>query len=173
MVLGAGLFLGVMSVLVWFLSKPPPKKEISKSMHSQALKFGIEWIKREIFTAEDEHFYFPQTRTRTLEDFRDKRIYFGFKIRRAKNDQIICFVISKPSDGNMDMWDYYDYPTQNIIANPLHYVERMMRERWKTAYMDDRRRMKPVIRQEIGYTGEMSEEPREGELAGPRKRSRW
>lgn len=73
----------------------------------------------------------------------------------------------------MDIWDYYDYPTQEIINNPLYYVEKMMEKRWKAGYGVDRRYMKPVLKQELGYQQLTPEETKEGKVEGPKKKSRW
>lgn len=121
-------FVGVISVIVYFVTRknnPSKKDMVSTSMHDSAKKFGVEWLKGNIYPGDD--FYFEQGRGRTIEDLDSKRIYWGFKIRKRSDSRIVVFIVSKPFNGQMDMWDWYDYPSPKMISNPLFKIEENMR----------------------------------------------
>lgn len=167
--IGVGIFVLVMGLITYFISRPPRVKEERGSLMEKAMEFGENWLKKNVYTGGDERFYFPEARARTLEDLYSQRIYWGFKIRRVHNNQLIVFIVSKPKEGKMDMWDWYDYPSPKLINDPLCKIEKQIKERigYATPYPENK--YKTVVRTEVGREPEVEK----GKIRGPEKKDRW
>jgi hypothetical protein len=134
LIVGGAIFLAVVGFLIYFFVMRKSPEESSSSAHKDALDYGVNWLKKNVYKSEE--FYYREARGRTIEDILHKRIFYGFRVVKASTNSVIVFVVSKPENGKMDMWDWYDYPSPELITNPLLYVEIMIERFLRTHYYE-------------------------------------